>query len=71
MNYNIISYIKKLTNNFRPISLLPLMSKIMEKLMKNRATEFINNNILYNNQFGFRAGCSTADAILHYTDDVV
>ena len=43
----------KLTNNFRPISLLPLMSEIIEKLMKNRATEFINNNsILYNNQFG-------------------
>ena len=40
--------------------------------MKNRATEFINNNnILYNNQFGFRAACSTTDAILHYTDDVV
>ena len=40
--------------------------------MKNRATELINNNsILYNNQFGFRAGCSKTDAILHYTDDVV
>ena len=44
----------------------------MEKLMEIRATEFIiNNNILYNNKFDFRAGYSTTDAILHYTDDVV
>lgn len=62
----------RITNNFRPISLLPLMSKIIEKLMKKRSTQFIsNNNILYDRQYGFRAGCSTSDAVLQFTDDCV
>ena len=40
--------------------------------MKTRAIEFLNENeILYNKQFGFRAGCSTSDAVLHYVDDCV
>ena len=62
----------KITDNFRPISLLPLMAKIIEKLMKTRAVKFIEDNkVLYNKQFGFRSGCSTSDAILHYVDDCV
>ena len=66
------SKISNLVENFRPISLLPLMSKILEKLLKCRCTNFINdNNILYERQFGFRSGFSTTDAILHYVDDCV
>ena len=62
----------KITNNFRPISLLPMMAKIVEKLMKARAVQFIeDNSILYNKQFGFRTGCSTSDAVLHFVDDCV
>lgn len=59
-------------NNFRPISILPLLSKLIEKLMKNRAVQFINDsNILYNYQFGFREGRNTSDAVLHYVDECV
>ena len=62
----------KITNNFRPISLSPMMAKIVEKLMKARAVQFIeDNSILYNKQFGFRTGCSTSDAVLHFIDDCV
>ena len=63
----------KIINKFRPISLLPLMAKIIEKLIKTRAVKFIEDNwVLYNKQFGFRSGCSTtSDAILHYVDDCV
>ena len=62
----------KITDNFRPISLLSLMAKIIEKLMKTRAVKFIEDNrVLYNKQFGFISGCSTSDAILHYVDDCV
>ena len=50
----------KITDNFRPISLLSLMAKIIEKLMKTRAIKFIEDNrVLYNKQFGFISGCST------------
>ena len=41
-------------------------------MIKSRASKFItDNNILYRNQFGFSPGCSTSDAILHFTDDCV
>ena len=62
----------KIISNYRPISLLPILSKLIEKLLKTRVLQFINdNNILYNRQFGFRSGCSTSDAILLLADDCV
>ena len=43
--------------NYRPISVLPLFSKILERLMYNRLISFINkHNLLFNFQFGFRRG---------------
>ena len=42
-------------NNYRPISLLPIMSKILERLIHRRLTEYLNlNNIIHPNQFGFK-----------------
>ena len=42
-------------NNYRPISVLPILSKIEEKIMYQRLLDFISkNNILCTNQFGFR-----------------
>ena len=50
--------------NYRPISLLPIFSKILEKLMYNRVIDFINKHeILYKNQFGFQKNMSTEYAI--------
>ena len=41
--------------NYRPISLLPSISKIFEKIVYNRLYEFINkHNLLTSNQYGFR-----------------
>ena len=42
-------------SNYRPILLLPLISKITEKLIHEKASSFLSNNeILYNYQSGFR-----------------
>ena len=42
--------------NYRPISLLPIFSKILEKLMYKRMYSFLDdNNLIYNRQFGFRS----------------
>ena len=50
--------------NYRPISLLPVISKIFEKLIHVRmSTFFDDNNILYDKQFGFRRGHSTVHAL--------
>ena len=52
------------TSNYRPISLLPTMSKIFEKLMYSRLMDFIKkHNILYKNQFGFQSNMSTEYAV--------
>ena len=42
--------------NYRPISLLPTISKILEKVMYKRTYKFLmDNNQIYHSQYGFRA----------------
>lgn len=51
--------------NYRPISLLSAFSKIYEKVMYRRIYEFLTlNNILHENQYGFRQGRSCEHALL-------
>ena len=60
---------KREMNNFRPISILPTLSKIFEKVMHRRMMKFIEKyDILYSEQYGFRNGKSTSDAIIKFTD---
>ena len=48
-------------NNYRPVSILPVLSKVLEKLMYNRLMAFIEKfKILYDFQFGVRKAHSTA-----------
>ncbi|GBP17317.1 Nuclear pore complex protein Nup205 [Eumeta japonica] len=50
-------------NNFRPISILPSLSKIFEKLIiKQLLVHFYTNKLMSNKQFGFTRGRSTIDA---------
>ena len=59
------------TNNYRPISLLPSLSKVLEKLIFTRVTNFLcTNNIICENQFGFRAKHNTTHAILTGIDKI-
>ena len=54
--------------NYRPIFILPCLSKIVEKLIKGRIMSFINkHNILYPYQYGFRKDYSSSHAILNLT----
>ena len=58
-------------NNYRPISVLPCFSKILERIMYNRLYDFITkNNILYKKQFGFQANHSTDHAIIQLVDQI-
>jgi Reverse transcriptase (RNA-dependent DNA polymerase) len=60
-----------LLDNYRPISLLSNFSKILEKLMCNRLTRFLeNNNLISKSQFGFRKKQSTIHPILHLINEV-
>ena len=53
-----------LETNYRPISLLPTISKILEKIIYKRVYSFLQNSgQLYKNQYGFRANHSCEHAI--------
>lgn len=50
--------------NYRPISVLPALSKILEKIINTRLVAYLEaRNLLSINQFGFRKNLSTADAV--------
>ena len=56
---------KTKANNYRPISLLPSLSKVMEKLLVVRLPSFLNaSGILYDRQYGFRKKRTTSQAVL-------
>ena len=58
-------------NNYRPISLLSIFGKILERIMYNRLNEFIeSNNILYSLQYGFRKSHSTTHSIINITEEI-
>eukprot|EP00117_Sycon_ciliatum_P033361 scpid20631/ scgid25685/ Probable RNA-directed DNA polymerase from transposon X-element; Reverse transcriptase len=57
--------------NFRPVSLLPILSKILEKVVQKSLVEHVARmNILPVTQFAFRHGHSTEDALALLTDRV-
>jgi hypothetical protein len=50
--------------SFRPISILPVLSKVLETVMREQVySYFENNNLLSGSQHGFRTGRSTASAV--------
>ena len=58
-------------SNYRTISLLPNFSKILEKVVFNRLTNFLSkNDILYEQQYGFRENYSTELALVDLTDRI-
>ena len=61
---------RNLAGNYRPISVLPAISKIMERILYTQLYEYLSaNNILSEHQFGFRKFHSTATALLDCTND--
>jgi len=60
-----------LTTNYRPISILNTFSKLLEKIVHNRLTVFLNNNNIINPlQFGFRAEHSTIHPLILLVDKI-
>ena len=58
-------------NNFRPISLLSIFDKLIEKLMHKKLYEFLEeHSILFENQFSFRKKNSTVYALMEITERI-
>ena len=59
-------------NNYRPISLLPLLSKIFESVIFDQLLiYFVENNLLSMEQFGFRPMHSTELAAVRLVDHLI
>ena len=62
---------KQSTNNYRPISLLPICGNIFEKIIFNNLYSYLNaNNLITKNQSGFRPGDSTTNQLLFLVDEI-
>ena len=60
-----------LIKKYRPISLLPAISKVFEKIIFNQLFSFLQKqNIIYKSQYGFRREHSTEFATLELIDRV-
>jgi hypothetical protein len=58
-------------SNYRPVSILPAFSKILEILIYNRVVTFLNkHNMIYETQNGFREKKFTNTAIQTFIEDI-
>ena len=58
-------------SNYRPISVLPCFSKMLERIMYRRLYSYLQENkILYSKQFGFQTGHSTDHAIIQLVEQI-
>jgi hypothetical protein len=58
-------------DNYRPISISPILSKILEKIIHSVLSSYLDdNNILYSMQFGFRKNHGTYMPIVHIYDEI-
>ena len=62
---------KQLLKNYRPISLLPICSKVLERLLYNSMFEFfIQNNLITPNQSGFKTGDSCINQLISIAHEI-
>lgn len=55
---------RDIVGNYRPISILPSMSKVLERLINHRLVDFLEkHHLIAPSQYGFRKGKSTNDAV--------
>ena len=63
---------KTVFNNYRPISLLPIISKVVENVLSDQLNIlFVKQKLLFDHQYGFRSGHSTEHAELELTDRII
>jgi len=62
---------KQNLNNYRPISLLPVLSKVLEKVINQQISDKLEElHLIDDDQYGFRPGHSTEDAVVKFIDHI-
>ena len=61
-----------LVENYRPISALPVLSKVLERVVHTQTSAYLDHlGLLYKYQYGFRRGHSTVQAVCHLNNSVL
>nr|XP_047146326.1 uncharacterized protein LOC124819147 [Hydra vulgaris] len=61
-----------IASNYRPISILPCISKILERIMHNRLNNYlVNHHLLNSNQYGFQKHHSTEHAVGKLVNEIL
>ncbi|CAB4037987.1 Hypothetical predicted protein, partial [Paramuricea clavata] len=59
-------------NNYRPITILPIVSKIMERIVHRQVYEYLQeHDLITSEQFGFRPKLSTSIALTQLTEEIL
>jgi Reverse transcriptase (RNA-dependent DNA polymerase) len=60
-------------DNYRPISVLPILNKVVERLIHSQLTNFVDkrHKLLYTHQFGFRSNCGTDNAAIELANIIL
>ena len=63
---------KQCVKNYRPVSLLPICSKIFERIIYNNTYNYlVDNNLISQNQSGFKRGDSCINQLISITHDIL
>lgn len=63
---------RKIENNYRPISLVPVISKVYESLLHKQISNYFETlHIFTDKQYGYRPSRSTSSAVIKLVDSVV
>ena len=69
--YQFIKNDKQCVANYRPVSLLPICSKVLERIIYNTMfTYFIENNLISENQWGFKPSDFYVNQLLAITHEI-
>ena len=61
-----------LVENYRPISVLPVLSKVLERVVHTQTSAYLDHlGLLYKHQYGFRCSRSTVQAVGHLNNSVL
>ena len=66
-----MSLVRTVLDNYGPISILPIFSKILEKVVHDQFMQYLESNgLLSKHQFGFRKNRSTELAVTYFIDQI-
>ena len=63
---------RSIVDNYRPISIIPVVSKVLETVLNNQIVKYFeNNNLFSNSQYGYRSGLGTVKAAISFVKECI